>query len=128
MKNFLLFIGFIFLITLTILIIHDQKNANYGFFGLEGDSNGNFLGEIIFVKKAKIEDLEVGDFVVRNDLGGLVVHPIVEIIKSNGEILAFKTKGLNNKTEDKLLFKKNIVGRAFKVLPNGEIEKDTRFP
>ena len=62
-------------------------------------------GDIIICKEIDAEDIEVGDVISFYDPDGngtsVVTHKVIEIIE-DGDKLAFRTKGTNNNTEDKL--------------------------
>lgn len=57
-------------------------------------------GDAILVKKVKQEDLKVNDIISFQDKDFINTHRIIEIINNNG-ITKYKTKGDNNKREDK---------------------------
>ena len=63
-------------------------------------------GDLIICKTAESEDIEVGDVISFFDPAGngttVVTHKVVEIVSENGK-KSFRTKGINNNTEDRLL-------------------------
>ena len=92
-----------------------------------GDSNGDFLGEGIYINK-KIEEFEVGQFIVVQKKNEYFVHPIINVVEIDGETVGYITKGIKNKNTDGLIFPYEIVGRAFRILEDGSIEADTKYP
>ena len=62
-------------------------------------------GDIIICKKINPEDIKVDDVISFYDPAGngtaVVTHKVVEVINDNGQ-LSFRTKGINNNTEDRL--------------------------
>ena len=71
-------------------------------------------GDLIFCKTVEAEDVEVGDVISFFDPMGngtaVVTHKVIEIYEENGEIF-FRTKGINNNTEDKVAVPaENLVG------------------
>lgn len=94
---------------------------------LVGKSNAGYLGDRVLIKRVDHQELEVGHFVVRYLDGEYIVHPIVRIIRIDGEIVGYVTKGIINKYEDEILLPHQIVGRAFKVLEDGSVEADTKY-
>ena len=62
-------------------------------------------GDIIFAKKTDANSIEVGDDISFFDPAGngtsIVTHRVTEIIEEAGK-LSFRTKGINNNTEDRL--------------------------
>lgn len=62
-------------------------------------------GDLIICKTVDADDVEIGDVISFYDPAGngtsVVTHKVVEIIDENGKI-SFKTKGVNNNTEDRL--------------------------
>ena len=62
-------------------------------------------GDMIVCKTIDAKDVEVGDVISFYDPEGngttVVTHEVIEIIEENGK-LSFKTKGINNNTEDRL--------------------------
>jgi len=123
-------ISLIFFLIVSLLLfwvtLPNDNSSNY--YTTTGTSNGNFFGEKIFVKKIEIEDLNIGDFIVFVKDRVKIVHPITNIIKVEGQIVAFETKGLRNKRKDSVVFPHEIVGKAYKVLEDGSIEVDTKSP
>jgi signal peptidase I len=109
-----------------LVTLPNDNSSNY--YTTTGTSNGNFFGEEIFVKKIEIEDLDIGDFIVFVKDKVKIVHPITNIIKVEGQIVAFETKGLQNKRKDSVVFPHEIIGKAYKVLEDGSIEADTKSP
>ena len=59
-------------------------------------------GDAILVKEVKKEELKVKDIISFQDGDSINTHRIVEILEDNG-IIKYKTKGDNNKKEDKEL-------------------------
>lgn len=59
-------------------------------------------GDAILVKEVKQEELNVKDIISFQDGDSINTHRIVEILEDNG-IIKYKTKGDNNKKEDKEL-------------------------
>ena len=59
-------------------------------------------GDAILVKEVKQEELKVKDIISFQDVDSINTHRIVEILEDNG-IIKYKTKGDNNKKEDKEL-------------------------
>ena len=61
-------------------------------------------GDLIICKKVDVEDVEIGDVISFYDPAGngstVVTHKVIDIINEDGKI-SFKTKGVNNNTEDK---------------------------
>ena len=125
MKSNLKFL-LIFLSLIICVILFNDRNKHY--YNTVGESNGNFFGEKIFVKKNKIEDLDIGDFIVFVKNGVKIVHPITNIIKVDDQIVAFETKGLQNKIKDSIVLPDEIIGKAYRVLEDGSIEADTKSP
>jgi signal peptidase len=62
-------------------------------------------GDIIICKRINPEDIKVDDVISFYDPAGngtaVVTHKVVEVINNNGQ-LSFRTKGINNNTEDQL--------------------------
>lgn len=62
-------------------------------------------GDIIITKQADAEDIKVGDDISFFDPAGngssIVTHRVIEIIEKDGQ-LSFRTKGINNNTEDRV--------------------------
>lgn len=62
-------------------------------------------GDLIICKTIDAEDVEVGDVISFYDpasnSSAVVTHKVIEIINEDGKI-SFKTKGINNNTEDRL--------------------------
>ena len=62
-------------------------------------------GDMIICKTVDAKDVEVGDVISFYDPAGngttVVTHMVIEKIEENGK-LSFKTKGINNNTEDRL--------------------------
>ncbi len=73
---------------------------------VESDSMEDTImtGDLIFIKKVEVTELEVGDVITfYNPLGdgtSLVTHRIIEVV-GEGENLAFLTQGDNNDIDDK---------------------------
>lgn len=63
-------------------------------------------GDIIICKEADAESIVVGDDISFFDPAGngssIVTHRVIEIIQENGNI-SFRTKGINNNTEDRVV-------------------------
>lgn len=59
-------------------------------------------GDAILVKEVKQEELKEKDIISFHDQGDINTHRIVEILEDDG-IIKYKTKGDNNKKEDKEL-------------------------
>lgn len=61
-------------------------------------------GDLIFTKTAKADDINVGDVISFTDPAGngtsIVTHKVVEKYEEEG-VTYFRTKGINNNTEDK---------------------------
>jgi hypothetical protein len=106
-------------------IVVDFNQPQYS--KLIGTSNDGYLGDRVLIKKVDTQKLEIGHFVVREMEGEYVVHPIVRIIRIDGEVVGYVTKGIVNKYEDEILLPHQIVGRAFKVLEDGSVEVDTKY-
>ena len=111
----------------TILFRNDNSDKS-NFYTTTGESNGNFFGEKILVKKVDIQSLVVGDFIVFTKDDDMILHPITNIIKSENKIIGFETKGLENDIKDPIVLPDKIIGKAYRVLENGLIEKDTKSP
>lgn len=62
-------------------------------------------GDLIICKGAEPEEIQVGDVIAFLDPAGngttIVTHRVIEVTEQNGE-LAWRTKGDNNNTEDRL--------------------------
>lgn len=62
-------------------------------------------GDLIICKTVDAEDVEIGDVISFYDPAGngtsVVTHKVVDIIDEDGKI-SFRTKGINNNTEDRL--------------------------
>ena len=62
-------------------------------------------GDIIITKQADAADIKVGDDISFFDPAGngssIVTHRVIEIIEKDGQ-LSFRTKGINNNTEDRV--------------------------
>ena len=115
----------IIFLALTISLFFFQRESPY--FFTTGESNGSFLGERIYISKTIIGEISVGDFIVVDRWDGYVVHPVVKVIKEDGEIVAFRTKGVENDFYDPIVFPENIVGKAHRILEDGSIEEVTRI-
>ena len=63
-------------------------------------------GDLIICKGAEAEEIQVGDIIAFFDPAGngttIVTHRVIEVVEENGQ-LAWRTKGDNNNTEDRLL-------------------------
>ena len=86
------------------------------------------VGDAIFVKEVKQEDLNEGDIISFHDGQDINTHRIIEIIYENGETF-YKTQGDNNKSADRELiifdkiegkyqFKINGFGKFNEILKN----------
>ena len=80
-------------------------------------------GDLIFCKTVEAEDVRVDDVISFFDPAGngtaVVTHKVVEIIEKDGETY-FRTKGINNNTEDKdPVPAKNLVGKYTEVRIGG---------
>ena len=64
-------------------------------------------GDLIICKTIEAEDVEVGDVISFFDPAGngtsVVTHQVLEIVAGEDGSLSFRTKGINNNTEDKKL-------------------------
>lgn len=62
-------------------------------------------GDLIFCIAVDVKDVEIGDVISFYDPAGksnsVVTHKVIDIINEDGKI-SFKTKGINNNTEDRL--------------------------
>ena len=62
-------------------------------------------GDLIICKGAEAEEIQVGDIIAFFDPAGngttIVTHRVIEVVEENGQ-LAWRTKGDNNNTEDRL--------------------------
>ena len=68
-------------------------------------------GDAIIVKNINQNNLNVGDIISFHDIDYINTHRIVEIINENG-LIRYKTKGDNNKREDRnLVAYKNVEGK-----------------
>lgn len=121
-------LNFFLIVSLLLFWVISPNDNNSNYYTTTGTSNGNFFGEEIFVKKIEIEDLDIGDFIVFVKDKVKIVHPITNIIKVEGQIVAFETKGLQNKRKDSVVFPHEIIGKAYRVLEDGSIEADTKSP
>lgn len=61
-------------------------------------------GDAIFVKQVSEDDVKVGDIISFKDGDSVNTHRIIEIVENNG-VKRYKTKGDNNKREDRNLVK-----------------------
>lgn len=61
-------------------------------------------GDAIFVKQVSENDVKVGDIISFKDGDSVNTHRIIEIVENNG-VKRYKTKGDNNKREDRNLVK-----------------------
>lgn len=61
-------------------------------------------GDAIFVKQISEDDVKVGDIISFKDGDSVNTHRIIEIVENNG-VKRYKTKGDNNKREDRNLVK-----------------------
>jgi signal peptidase len=63
-------------------------------------------GDLIICKTIDAEDVEIGDVISFYDPASrgsaVVTHMVIDIMENDGK-LSFKTKGINNNTEDRLL-------------------------
>lgn len=109
----------------SMLVFLDPKTDYY--YKTVGISNGGFLTEEVMISEVDQFSMKLGEFPLRRLNGELVAHPIIEIIKINGEVLGYYTKGIKNKYYDPILLPNEIEGRAFRILENGEVEEDTKY-
>ena len=62
-------------------------------------------GDLIICEGAEAEEIQVGDIIAFFDPAGngttIVTHRVIEVVEENGQ-LAWRTKGDNNNTEDRL--------------------------
>ena len=128
LKLLLIFTLLISLCWAVLLRNNDNYNYNSNYYTTTGESNGNFFGEKVVVKKTDIESLVVGDFIVFTKDEDTILHPITNIIRLEDEIIGFETKGLENDIKDPIVLPDKIIGKAYRVLENGLIEKDTKSP
>lgn len=84
-------------------------------------------GDLIFTKTADAEDIEVGDTISFTDPAGngtsIVTHEVIEIYEEEG-IIYFRTKGINNNTEDKISVPENkLIGEytGFRIAGAGNL-------
>ena len=111
-KNFMIVLIYILLVPLLIynvtLIVQAIVNPNEtpSMFGIKtyviisGSMKPELdIGDIVIVKSAKIEKLQVGDIISYRQGQSVITHRITEIILE-GEQVQYKTKGDNNNTED----------------------------
>ena len=110
------------------ILFRNAKSDKSNFYTTTGESNGNFFGEKILVKKVDIQNLVVVDFIVFTKDDDTILHPITNIIRLEDEIIGFETKGLENDIKDPIVLPDKIIGKAYRVLENGLIEKDTKSP
>lgn len=80
-------------------------------------------GDLIFCKTVEAEDVEVDDVISFFDPEGngtaVVTHKVVKVIDENGK-LSFRTKGINNNTEDRLAVPaENLVGEYTSIRIGG---------
>lgn len=65
-------------------------------------------GDLIICSTVEPQDVEIGDVISFYDPAGngtsVVTHAVIDIVEEDGR-LSFKTKGINNNTEDRLLVK-----------------------
>ena len=76
-------------------------------------------GDLIFCKTVEADEIEVGDVISFFDPAGngsaVVTHKVIDIIETDGAI-SFRTKGINNNTEDKdPVPEENLVGKYTEV-------------
>ena len=76
-------------------------------------------GDLIFCKTVEAEDVSEGDVISFFDPAGngsaVVTHKVVQVIDEGGKI-SFKTKGINNNTEDKIpVPAENLVGEYIDI-------------
>ena len=107
---------------------NNDNNNDLNYYNTTGESNGNFFGEKVFVKEVDIKSLVVGDFIVFEKDENRILHPITSIIRVENKVVAFETKGLKNEIKDSIVMPDQIIGKAYRVLNNGLIEKDTKSP
>jgi len=124
-----LLMAILLLLIYWLLSYHNNDHDNdLNYYTTTGESNGNFFGEKVFVKEVDVKSLVVGDFIVFEKDGDRILHPITNIIRIQNKIVAFETKGLKNEIKDSIVMPNQIIGRAYRVLDNGLIEKDTKSP
>ena len=84
-------------------------------------------GDAILVKEVKQEELKVKDIISFQDGDSINTHRIVEILEDNG-IIKYKTKGDNNKKEDKELvtYDKIEGGYQFRIKGFGKIVEEIK--
>ena len=74
-------------------------------------------GDLIICQGAEPEEIQVGDVIAFFDPAGngttIVTHRVIEVTEQNGE-LAWRTKGDNNNTEDRLLVKESKLVAVYK--------------
>lgn len=122
-------IAILLLLVCWLLLYHNNDNNNdLNYYNTTGESNGNFFGEKVFVKEVDIKSLVVGDFIVFEKDENRILHPITSIIRVENKVVAFETKGLKNEIKDSIVMPDQIIGKAYRVLNNGLIEKDTKSP
>jgi len=126
--KFLLIVAFLLPVCWLLLYHNDDNDNNLNYYATTGESNGNFFGEKVFVKQVDIKSLVVGDFIVFERDGNRILHPITSIIRAQNKTVAFETKGLKNEIKDSTVMPNQIIGKAYRVLDNGLIEKDTKSP
>ncbi|MBR4955713.1 MAG: signal peptidase I, partial [Clostridia bacterium] len=84
-------------------------------------------GDLIFCRTIDAQKVEVGDVISFFDPSGngssVVTHEVIEII-GEGSTVSFRTKGINNNTEDKVLVPTaNLVGKytGFRIPAAGKV-------
>lgn len=76
------------------------------------------IGDMIFVRKTDLNELEEGDIITFSIGDDYITHRIVEIHKSEGSVTGFVTKGDANNTTDGVIPPENVYGKYFKRVPN----------
>ncbi|MBR1802457.1 MAG: signal peptidase I [Clostridia bacterium] len=129
-KNFMIVLIYILLVPLLIynvtLIVQAIVNPNEtpSMFGIKtyviisGSMKPELdIGDIVIVKSAKIEKLQVGDIISYRQGQSVITHRITEIILE-GEQVQYKTKGDNNNTEDSGTIGFELIeGKVIKKVP-----------
>jgi signal peptidase len=84
-------------------------------------------GDLIFCRTIDAQKVEVGDVISFFDPSGngssVVTHEVIEVVQ-DGSIRSFRTKGINNNTEDKVLVPTaNLVGKytGFRIPGAGRV-------
>lgn len=84
-------------------------------------------GDLIFTKTVDSDDIEVGDTISFTDPAGngtsIVTHKVIEIYEEEG-VTYFRTKGINNNTEDKIAVPEDkLIGEytGFRIAKAGKV-------